>query len=68
MRKVDWNMAIALRDHWQGGDSPRSDLCPLVADVDALLKYLDEIGLKPGDVIDPCPAFGQEQRSTLRKT
>lgn len=66
MRKVDWNMAIALRDHWQDG-APRSILCPLLADVDALLKYLDEIGLKPGDVIDPCPSCGGEHRWTLLK-
>ena len=67
MRKVDWDMAIAVRDHWQGRGSPRSDLCPLLADVDALLKHLDEIGLTPGDVIDPCPSCGQEHRWTLLK-
>lgn len=67
MRSVDWHMAIALRDHWQGRDSPRGDLCPLLADVDALLKHLDEIGLNPGEVIDPCPSCGQEHRWALLK-
>ncbi len=59
MRSEDWTMAIALRDHWNGKASGLR-LCPLLADLDGMLAYMDQTGLKPGHVIDPCQACGQE--------
>lgn len=65
MRSVDWSMAIALRNHWKNPDATTLKLCPLLADVDRMLAYMDSMGLTPGHVIDPCPECGEEHRWAL---
>ena len=69
MRGQDWDLAIALRDHWLGVDTPLdAKLCPLLADLDGLLAYLDEQGITPGDALLPCPVCGDHHRwALLRK-
>jgi hypothetical protein len=67
MRDVDWKMSIAVRNHWHGRDSGGIKLCPLLADLDRLLKHLDEIGLKPGHAIAQCEHCGDEHRWVLIK-
>jgi len=64
MRKVDWDTAVAARDHWHG-KAAKTGLCPLLADADALLRYLDEIGLTPGHAVSSCPSCGQDHRWVL---
>ena len=66
MRGEDCTMATILRDHWQGKQTPPDvTLCPLLADLDRLLAYLDEQGFKPGDAMLPCPECGDHHRWTL---
>lgn len=65
MRSEDFYMAIILRGHWQGRETPEVKLCPLLADLDQLLEYLDQIGLKPGHAIGVCPGCGEDHRWTL---
>ena len=49
--------------HYLTGKPPEGyTLCPLFADLDRLLPYLDEIGLTPGHAIDQCPECGGEHR------
>lgn len=67
MRGIDINLAIEVRNHWQGLETSNKELCPLLADLDRLLDYLDDASIKPGDVIDPCPECGQEHRWALLK-
>jgi hypothetical protein len=68
MRSQDWNMAMALKKQWEGGDTPGVKLCPLLENLDGLLKYLDDIGLKPGINIPKCPDCGQEHRWSFIRT
>ncbi|MDP2827560.1 MAG: hypothetical protein Q8O37_03035 [Sulfuricellaceae bacterium] len=65
MRTVDRNLAIAVRNHWCGVETPGIVLCPLLADLDRLLKYLDETGIKPGCAIMTCPECGEYHRWVL---
>jgi hypothetical protein len=65
MRTVDRNLAIAVRNHWCGVETPGIVLCPLLADLDRLLKYLDETGIKPGSAIMTCPECGEHHRWVL---
>lgn len=65
MRGVDWNMSQALYAHWLGIEIPGFKLCPLLADLDRMLKYFDEIGLKPGHALCPCPECGDYHRWAL---
>jgi hypothetical protein len=67
MRGIDIKLAIEVRKHWLGLETSNKQLCPLLADLDRLLVYLDEVGIKPGNVIDPCPECGQEHRWALLK-
>lgn len=67
MRDVDWRMSITIRNHWRGKDAGQVKLCPLLADLDGLLKHLDEIGLKPGHAIAHCEQCGEEHRWVLIK-
>jgi len=67
MRGIDYNIAIALNSHWQGKATPDTKLCPLLADLDRLLTYLDEINFKTGHSIDPCPECGEEHRGALMR-
>jgi hypothetical protein len=67
MRDVDWRMSIAIRNHWRGQDTGGIKLCSLLADLDGLLKHLDEIGLKPGNAIAHCEHCGEEHRWALIK-
>jgi len=68
MRGQDFNMAIALKKHWQGEASPGVDLCPSLEDLDGMLKHLDNIGLKPGNSIQKCLGCGEEHRWSLIRT
>lgn len=65
MRAIDWRMSVAVRNHWKGQEMPDIKICPLLADLDRLLVYLDEAGITPGHVVDPCPECGQEHRWAL---
>jgi hypothetical protein len=65
MRGIDWKMARDVVAHWNGGEAPGIVLCPLLADLDRLLNYLDEIGLRPGFSIFVCPECGDEHRWAL---
>jgi hypothetical protein len=67
MRAIDWQMSIAVRDHWHGRGNPKLMLCPLLCDLDGLLSYLDRIALRPGFSVSPCPHCGQEHRWALIK-
>lgn len=58
-------MAIALRNHWKGQATPGIKLCPLLADLDGLLVYLDAAGIRPGHAIYECPACGADHRWAL---
>ena len=64
MRAIDWDLAVALKSYWKGGELPEG-VCPLLADLDRLVTYLDEIGLRPGDALTPCPVCGEWHRWTL---
>lgn len=68
MRGQDWNMAMALRKHWEGGATTGIDFCPLLENLDGLLKYLDDINLKPGINIPKCPGCGEEHRWSFIRT
>lgn len=65
MRAVDWNLAVAVRNHWNGAETPVIEICPLLADLDYLLKYLDEAGIRPGQAIGVCPECGNDHRWAL---
>jgi hypothetical protein len=65
MRGIDWKLAMAVKDHWQGRKTHGVTLCPLLADLDRLLAYLDDKGLKPGHAVACCPECGDEHRWTL---
>lgn len=67
MRAIDWNLSIAVVNHWNGKLNPSVKLCPLLADLDRLLQYLEATRLKPGHAIDKCPQCGEEHRWTLLK-
>jgi hypothetical protein len=67
MRSQDFYLAILLRNHWKGRKTSKVMLCPLLADLDQLLAYLDEAGLKPGHAIGVCPKCGEEHRWALLK-
>ncbi len=65
MRGIDWKLAVAVKDHWQGRETLGMSLCPLLADLDRLLAYLDEKGVKPGYAVACCPECGDEHRWAL---
>lgn len=65
MRAVDFQLEIAVKRHWQGEEV--AGLCPLLANVDQLLKYLDEEDFAPGDAITRCPVCGNDHRWVLLK-
>lgn len=67
MRTIDWNLAIALKKHWQEKEAANAKLCPLLADLDRLLICLDENNFRPGDALSICPECGQEHRWALLK-
>lgn len=67
MRGVDWQLAEAVTNHWKGIGRADVKLCPLLADLDRLLEYLDGIGLTPGYALNPCPECGEEHRWALLK-
>lgn len=67
MRDIDWKTSIAVRNQWRGLPTGEMKLCPLLADLDRLLEYLDEIGLKPGHAIAHCEHCGEEHRWALLK-
>ena len=67
MRGMDWNLAITVRNYWQGKPVTVIRLCPLLADLDRLLSYLDETSLRPGHAIDCCPECQNEHRWALLK-
>jgi hypothetical protein len=67
VRDIDWKLSIAVRDRWQGKEAGDIALCPLLADLDYLLTYLDEIGLEPGHAIAKCTHCGEEHRWVLIK-
>ncbi len=62
MKVIDYNMVIAISEHWKSKVTSVNNMCPLLADLDRLLAYLDEKNITPGNVIDPCPECGQEHR------
>ncbi len=68
MRGQDFNMAIALKKHWQGDATSGVDLCPLLENLDGMLKHLDDIGLKPGNNMPKCPSCGEEHRWSFIRT
>lgn len=68
MRGQDWNMAMALKTHWEGGDTLGIDLCPLLANLDGLLKYLEDNSVRPGINIPKCPDCGEEHRWSFIRT
>ena len=65
MRVIDHRLAIEVSEYWMGKRASAEGLCPLLADLDRLLAYLDERDIRPGRVIDPCPECGQEHRWAL---
>lgn len=67
MRGIDWDTAIAVREHWIGKPVAGFRLCPLLANLDGLLAYLDAIELRPGEAIGCCPECGGEHRWVLIK-
>lgn len=67
MRGIDWDTAIAAREHWAGRPIAGFKLCPLLADLDRFLAYLETIELAPGDAIGCCPECGDEHRWALIK-
>jgi hypothetical protein len=67
MRGIDWDTAIAAREHWAGRPKAGFVLCALLADLDALLDHLGALELRPGDAIGCCPACGGEHRWVLIK-
>jgi hypothetical protein len=67
MRGIDCQLAQIAEYHWMGFEHPNIPLCPLLADLDKLLVYLDDIGLTPGYAVNPCPACGEEHRWALLK-
>jgi hypothetical protein len=36
-------MAMTLKTHWERGNTRGIELCPLLANLDGLLKYLDDL-------------------------
>lgn len=62
MLSKDWYMAYQLKKHWKHETTENIEFCPLLADLNSLLNYLDEIGLKPGYNIPKCPACGADHR------
>jgi hypothetical protein len=67
MRASDYQTACAVTDSWKGVETPSVRICPLLADIDGFLRYLEEIGLRPGYAIDHCPVCGEEHRWVLIK-
>lgn len=68
MLRSDRIMGDALLAHWLGVQLPvEIKLCPLLADVDRMLAYFDEIGLKPGYALNPCPECGADHRWAMLK-
>jgi hypothetical protein len=65
MRGIDWKLATVVRDHWLGISAHGFPLCPLLANLDRLLAYLDEAGIKPGHAVACCPECGDEHRWAL---
>lgn len=65
MRAKDVDMTTAVRRCWHGLKPEGMAPCPLLADLDRMLSYLEETGLKPGYTIDPCPGCGQEHSWAL---
>ncbi|GMU50727.1 MAG: hypothetical protein AMXMBFR31_29530 [Candidatus Desulfobacillus denitrificans] len=67
MRGIDRRMSEFLFAHWVGIEVEGVKLCPLLADLDRMLKYFDEIELKPGYALNPCPECGEEHRWAMLK-
>lgn len=65
MRSIDWDMSQDLYAHWLGIEVPGVKLCQLLADLDRMLKYFDEVDLKPWHAICPCPECGDYHRWVL---
>lgn len=67
MRSIDWNLAIAVKKFWMGKEVAGVELCPLLANRENLVKFLDEAGIRPGLAVAKCPACGDEHRWVLIK-
>lgn len=67
MRHEDWQLAVESRQHWQGAAGSTPPHCSLLANLDALLAFLEAAGITPGDAIACCPACQQQHRWVLIK-
>ena len=67
MRHEDWQLAVESSRHWQGAAGTTPPHCSLLANLDALLAFLEEAGITPGDAIACCPACKQDHRWVLIK-
>ncbi len=64
MLDTDRRLAELIGAYWSQGDI-LEDVCPLLADMQRLLTFLDEQGAQPGDALWPCPVCGENHRWTL---
>jgi len=64
MLDEDRRLAELIGAFWSQGDI-LGDACPLLADMQRLLSFLDAQGFKPGDALWPCPECGENHRWTL---
>ena len=62
MRSENWNMSLAIIGHWLGESAGSENPCPLLADFDRLIAFLDGLVTMPGDTLWPCPACGIDHR------
>jgi hypothetical protein len=67
MRGIDFRLSINVKDCWLGKIPAEGAVCPLLADLDRFLIYLDDEGVKPGHAVDCCPECGDEHRWALLK-
>jgi hypothetical protein len=67
MRHEDWQLAVESSRYWQGAAGATPPRCSLLANLDALLAFLEEAGITPGDAIAFCPACKHDHRWVLIK-
>jgi hypothetical protein len=66
MRGIDYRTELLVFALWRG-KPVKEVICPMLADLDRFLSYLEETDHKPGYSICPCPHCGGDHRWALLK-
>jgi hypothetical protein len=66
MRGIDYRTELLVFALWRG-KPVKEDVCPMLADLDRFLLYLEETDHKPGHSICPCPFCAGDHRWALLK-